>query len=605
MRIAAVCKMVASRSHWVIHGVWLVLLAIVICGNMIFDYFHVRAADLRLLLSENSVAVNLARTELDSVTALLDAAENLVEECCHDKGMLEERLIGLARRHPFVARLEVGYGNELVAAVGETPTDAADLVFTRASMLENRTPITVTLVLSGCFWTQRMAVAFAAADAEVAVYTAAGRPLLPFANVDAAEERVLVAAIQGMSVDAVSLNVPPVTLRAAARDLALRQVAAPFAVDGPLVVGAVLSASHAHTHWRGNLLVQGLAWLAAAIISTTLLLLEARSRRRSELAAEKMHEDVQARDKFISVLMEHAPIMVSYWDAQCQCRYANRMYRTWFGKSPEQMERLNVKDLLGPRLYEECAPLIAASLRGEPQQFEQERPRADGAPGYVLTRYIPDADASGVKGFFVIASDITDLKQAQIKLEKRIEDLHAMATIDSLTGLDNRRSLLEKIHLEIDRAKRYGLAAGFLMLDLDHFKHVNDTYGHDAGDRVLQQVSALLQETMRASDHVGRLGGEEFGILLTNTSPERAYSIAERLRCLVEELVVRHQDATIRMTVSIGVADLLVEVEKPLEDMMKRADVALYKAKNSGRNRVCLADNLQGPDASVRTAGGE
>ena len=604
MRIADVCKMVASRSHWVIHSVWLVVLAAVICANMIFDYFHVRAADMRLLLSENSVAVNMVRIELDSVTALLDAAENLAAEC-HDAVMLRDRLIGLASRHPHAARLAVERGREMIAVGGAVPADAADLVFTRASVMENRTPITVSLVLSGCFWTQRLAVAFTAADAEIAVYTSTGRPLLPFANVGAAEERALVAAIQGMSVDAVSLNVPPVTLRAAARDLALRQVAAPFAVDGPLVVGTVLSASHTRTHWRGNLLVQGLAWLAAAIVSTMLLLLEARSRRLSEIVAEKMHEDVRARDKFISVLMEHAPIMVSYWDAQCKCRYANRMYRTWFGKKPEQMEGLDVKDLLGPRLYEECGPLIAASLRGEPQQFEQERPRADGAPGYVLTRYIPDSDASGVKGFFVIASDITDLKQAQIKLEKRIEDLHAMATIDSLTGLDNRRSLLEKIHLEIERAKRYGLVSVFLMLDLDHFKRVNDTYGHDAGDRVLQQVSALLQETMRASDHVGRLGGEEFGALLTNTSPERAMEIAERLRCLVEELVVRHQNATIRMTISIGVADLQVGVENPVEDMMKRADVALYRAKNLGRNRVCLADNLQGPDASARTAGGE
>ena len=100
---------------------------------------------------------------------------------------------------------------------------------------------------------------------------------------------------------------------------------------------------------------------------------------------------------------------------------------------------------------------------------------------------------------------------------------------------------------------------------------------------------------MRTSDHVGRLGGEEFGILLASVVPQQAEVIAERLRRRVEEMVVWHNERDIRFTVSIGLADLQADVENPLEDMMKRADLALYRAKNSGRNRVCLADNLLPP----------
>ena len=168
-----------------------------------------------------------------------------------------------------------------------------------------------------------------------------------------------------------------------------------------------------------------------------------------------------------------------------------------------------------------------------------------------------------------------------------------MATTDALTGIDNRRNLLEKVQLEIDRALRYGLTVAFLMMDIDHFKVINDTYGHDAGDRVLQRVGALLHETVRAPDHVGRLGGEEFGILLTNVTPHLGEEIAEQLRKKVAALVVSYGDAEISFTVSIGVAGLLVNAENPLLDLIKRADTAMYDAKKGGRNCVREAEDQQ------------
>ena len=604
MKIASICRMLATRSHWVIHSVWLAVLAVAISANVVFDYFQIQAADLRLLVSENSIAASIVKSELASVTALLNAVEDLVtrpdasgpEQAGQqnirpvDKARVAEHLSALARSHPLVASIRLADSAGTIATSGSEQVTSYGAVFARSSVAEGRAALTVTIELASGYWPQRLA-AFNAADAQAAVYTATGRGLMPFARMTAHEEQALVAAIRGMGTDAASLNVGFIRMGAESLRLVLRQVAAPFAVDGPLVVATVMTDTEALIRWRGNMFIQILCWLAAAIVSTTVLLVEARSRQRFEMSAVMMHESVQERDKFISVLMEHAPIMVSYWDAQRKCRYANRMYRDWFGKSEAEIVGIDVQTLLGHEQYEKCEALIVATLRGDSQYFEQQRIKADGSVGYVLSRYIPDSDGLGVKGFFVIASDITELKLTQLQLEKRIEDLYSMATTDALTGLDNRRNLLEKVQLEIDRALRYGLAVEFLMMDIDHFKDINDTYGHDAGDRVLQRVGALLHETMRAPDHVGRLGGEEFGILLTNVTPHLAAEIAEQLRKKVAALVVSYGDAEISFTVSIGVANLLVEAENPLLDMIKRADTALYKAKNSGRNCVRVAEN--------------
>ena len=601
MKIASICRMLASRSHWVIHSVWLAVLAVVICANVVFDYFQIQAADLRLLVSENSIAASIVKSELASATAVLNAVEELVAEPefyrpespgLVDKTHVAEHLSALVSSHPLVASIRLADSAGPIATSARVQEPPYGAVFTRTSVAEGRAPLTVTLELTSDYWQQRLA-AFNAADAQAAVYTATGRGLMPFARMTADEEQALVAAIRGMDTDAASLNVGSIRMGAESMRLVLRQVAAPFVVDGPLVVATVMTDTEALTRWRGNMFVQVLGWLAAAIVSTTVLLVEARSRQRFEMSAVKMHESVQEREKFISVLMEHAPIMVSYWDAQRTCRYANRMYRDWFGKSEAQIVGIDVQTLLGQEQYDKCEALIVATLRGEAQYFEQQRTKADGSAGYVLSRYIPDSDGLGVKGFFVIASDITELKQTQLQLEKRIEDLYSMATTDALTGLDNRRNLLEKVQLEIDRVRRYGLDVGFLMVDIDHFKHINDTFGHDAGDRVLQRVGALLRESMRAPDHVGRLGGEEFGILVTNITPQVATKIAELLRTKVAALVVPYGDAEISFTVSIGVADLRVDAENPLLDMIKRADTALYRAKNSGRNCVRVAEEDQ------------
>ena len=592
MSITAFFRTLASRSHWAIHSVWLVVLAGVLCANVVDGYFQLQENELRLLLSESSIAVNIVKMEVGGITHLLDTVENAVM-AQRDEGQLADQLQGLVRDNPLVAAIAVELNGAPRASTGAI-SSASTALFSRSTAKDGLPSVSVSIALKPEFWGYKLAYAFNRADAKVAVYTASGRPLLPFANLGNAENALLAESIANMAPDAASLHTQSLRADGARSMLTLQQAAAPFLAGGPLVVGTIISSENSYAHWHSDLLIQVLIWLAAAVLSTSLLMIEAR-RRRSELSTEKLQSAMRSRDKFISILMDHAPIMVSYWDAERRCHYANRMYRAWFGKGEEEIIGIDLQSLLGEELLAKCAPLIDATLRGEPQNFEQERARADGSTGYVLSRYIPDMDGREVRGFFVIASDITELKQTQQSLEKRIEDLYSLATTDALTGLNNRRNLLEKIQFEIERAKRYGLNMVFFMLDIDHFKKINDTFGHDTGDAVLKALGALLHDTMRTSDHVGRLGGEEFGILLASVVPEQAEAIAERLRRRVEEMVVWHNEKDIRFTVSIGLADLQADVENPLEDMVKRADLALYRAKNSGRNRVCLADNLLPP----------
>jgi diguanylate cyclase (GGDEF)-like protein len=184
---------------------------------------------------------------------------------------------------------------------------------------------------------------------------------------------------------------------------------------------------------------------------------------------------------------------------------------------------------------------------------------------------------------FAAARDITELKKLERELERQ-------AHIDPLTELNNRRQFMELAEQEFARSRRHSKPLSLLMMDLDNFKMVNDTYGHEMGDATLQKLSEICRHTFREIDIVGRLGGEEFAALLPETNIEQAVEVAERLRTAIENAAVNLEDGSlIHFTVSIGVAGFGVEDEK-IETVLKRADTALYKAKNSGRNRVCGND---------------
>jgi diguanylate cyclase (GGDEF)-like protein len=168
--------------------------------------------------------------------------------------------------------------------------------------------------------------------------------------------------------------------------------------------------------------------------------------------------------------------------------------------------------------------------------------------------------------------------------------LHEETRLDSLTGLHNRRAFEEMIQREVQLAARDNTPLTLVMMDLDHFKQLNDTWGHALGDRALRTFGGVLLTVTGTRDAVARLGGEEFAILLPGRPPRSALSLAERLRATVEGLRLSEGEELVRFTVSIGLSSLLPG-ETSFEPMLRRADGALYKVKRSGRNRVLLADS--------------
>jgi diguanylate cyclase (GGDEF)-like protein len=171
-------------------------------------------------------------------------------------------------------------------------------------------------------------------------------------------------------------------------------------------------------------------------------------------------------------------------------------------------------------------------------------------------------------------------------LVRRADMFERLASVDGMTGLYNRRHFLALAEAEWARFRRYGRAPALLMIDIDRFKSINDGYGHDVGDRVIKEVAGLLRTTMRATDTLGRVGGEEFAAMLPEATLDSACNAGERLRATVAERVVTANGERLPVTVSIG-AVLAEPQMRGVEDLMKGADIALYEAKNSGRNRVC------------------
>lgn len=170
--------------------------------------------------------------------------------------------------------------------------------------------------------------------------------------------------------------------------------------------------------------------------------------------------------------------------------------------------------------------------------------------------------------------------------KRRLEaELRRLATTDALTGANNRRSFMERAGAEIMRSKRYNSPVAILSLDIDHFKRVNDTYGHPVGDKVLKALVTICKDTLRSTDIFARMGGEEFSAILPESDVASAHKTAERLREAVEKSVVRTETDAIRYTISIGISTL-AGADDHLDLLMRRADKALYKAKEQGRNRV-------------------
>ncbi|RON37414.1 sensor domain-containing diguanylate cyclase [Pseudomonas brassicacearum] len=177
-----------------------------------------------------------------------------------------------------------------------------------------------------------------------------------------------------------------------------------------------------------------------------------------------------------------------------------------------------------------------------------------------------------------IAEDITDKKQIETELQR-------LATTDVLTQSSNRRHFFECAHREFEQARYQGTPLAFLLLDIDDFKVINDTYGHQEGDNVLQRIAESGRAALRRGDVFGRVGGEEFAAVFPGCAPDEAMQVAERLQREIQRLSFSHGDQTFGITVSQGLTSLTAEDES-VDSLFARADAAMYKAKHQGKNRI-------------------
>jgi two-component system, cell cycle response regulator len=166
------------------------------------------------------------------------------------------------------------------------------------------------------------------------------------------------------------------------------------------------------------------------------------------------------------------------------------------------------------------------------------------------------------------------------------EEIYRLTTIDGLTQVYNKRYFLETLEREIGRAQRYRRDLSLILFDIDHFKAINDTYGHLAGDHVLKQLAAALKGRIRREDMLSRYGGEEFAIILPEIDVDNARQFGEKIRRLIEQANFRFEDTQIPVTISVGIATISPDLQAP-EDFVRVADENLYKAKMNGRNQVC------------------
>jgi diguanylate cyclase (GGDEF)-like protein/PAS domain S-box-containing protein len=226
----------------------------------------------------------------------------------------------------------------------------------------------------------------------------------------------------------------------------------------------------------------------------------------------------------------------------------------------------------------------------------------DGALTWIIASATPlDNEHAASRGAFLIFTDISALKAAEIALRQQQLDLRlanaqlqALATTDGLTGLTNHRALQQSIAASTRLAEHSRQPLALIMLDIDHFKRFNDTFGHPSGDHVLRVVAGVLRATVRASDTVARYGGEEFAILLLDTDIHGAAETAERCRCAINDLIWEHWP----ITASFGVAAWHPAESLP-QTLIEEADAALYQAKRNGRNQVALACCMQAQSSAA------
>ena len=262
--------------------------------------------------------------------------------------------------------------------------------------------------------------------------------------------------------------------------------------------------------------------------------------------------------------------------------YVNKAFTELTGYSQNEVLGKTPRILQGEETDPETKKIIRQGLEQQiPIRVTIKNYSKDRKEYWLDLSILPLSNPQGIVTHFVaIERDITEL----INLKEQLEIL---SRTDPLTGLLNRRAFDEILESEFSRYKRNQDVYSLLIFDIDHFKLINDKYGHPTGDVVLKSISESCKTNLRAHDNVARYGGEEFCVFLPSTNAQTAYEVAEKLRKTISNTSIPSDDGDITITVSIGVSEVENTDSNPT-DILDRADENLYKAKKTGRNRVCL-----------------
>ena len=287
-------------------------------------------------------------------------------------------------------------------------------------------------------------------------------------------------------------------------------------------------------------------------------------------------------EKRLALITDNLPAMVCYVDAHRVFQFANRAMGESFGKASSEVVGRTFSELMPPSLSIQYEHYFQRGMKGETLHYEVEAPQKSGNSTWVRATFIPDVDehSGRVQGVYGMLHDITTAKEAEQRLTR-------LAQFDSLTGLPNRHHFNEKLAAALVEADHSGESLALMFLDIDHFKQVNDRYGHGGGDALLKEFAQRLSECVRPTDAVARLAGDEFVILTEGLhSDDEPQFIARKILATVDK-PFRIDDSFLQVTSSIGIAMRVFETDASM--LMKRADEALYEAKRAGRNTFRLA----------------
>ncbi|WP_338291140.1 sensor domain-containing diguanylate cyclase [Planctobacterium marinum] len=295
-------------------------------------------------------------------------------------------------------------------------------------------------------------------------------------------------------------------------------------------------------------------------------------------------------DAAFKAFVESAPVLCLAADRDFITIYVNPFYEHVHNVTLEQAVGKHIKDIIGEEGFQDNLEYYNQALEGNIVVRDGSFNKLDGSIHHYKATYAPIYDGKQVVGITGVVLDTTsevEMVKTNKQLEKTKSELKTLVALDPLTNLYNRRYFSGISKTTFNTSKRNKSELSFVILDIDHFKQVNDTYGHDVGDQVLIKLSKLLSTSLRKSDVLCRYGGEEFLIMLPDTNVERACLISDKIRQRINELSIKPTEKQkFNFTVSFGVSSINCEQDNSVESVICRADKALYKAKEGGRNRV-------------------